>query len=336
MNEGSSRDLDSLELDALKAIESATDASTLEQVRVGVLGKKGSLKGILRNLGTLPVEERPAFGARANVVKQKVEAALTDARERLGVDSSAGSNKKTAVAGADVTLPGRQVLRGSRHPVQQVSARMIKIFGNLGFQVADGPEVEDEWHNFTGLNIPADHIARDPSENFYLQDDLLMRSQTSTVQVRVMEGTPPPLRIIAPGKVFRPDTVDSTHSYMFHQLEGLVIEEGITFGHLKATLLTFFQQLLQDDGMKLRLRPSFFPFTEPSAEVDLYWRGKWMEMGGCGMVDPNVLEAVGVDPEKWTGFAFGLGIERVAMASFNIPDIRYFTENDVRFLKQFS
>ncbi|MAW76652.1 MAG: phenylalanine--tRNA ligase subunit alpha [Planctomycetes bacterium] len=336
MNQGSSKDLDTLELEALRAIQSAVDASALEEVRVGVLGKKGSLKGVLRNLGSLPADQRPAFGARANVVKEKVEAALTEAKERLGVVSTASQSEKASVSGADVTLPGRRVPRGSRHPVQQVSARMIKIFGNLGFQVADGPEVEDEWHNFTGLNISVDHIARDPSENFYLQDDLLMRSQTSTVQVRVMEGTPPPLRIIAPGKVFRPDTVDATHSYMFHQLEGLVIEEGITFGHLKSTLLTFFQQLLQDDGMKLRLRPSFFPFTEPSAEVDLYWRGKWMEMGGCGMVDPNVLESVGVDPEKWTGFAFGLGIERVAMATFNIPDIRYFSENDVRFLQQFS
>ena len=213
---------------------------------------------------------------------------------------------------------------------------MINIFGNLGFEVADGPEVEDEWHNFTGLNIPVVHIARDPAENFFLEDDLLMRSQTSTVQVRVMESTPPPLRINAPGKVFRPDTVDATHSYMFNQLEGLVIDEEINFGHLKATLLSFFQQLLQEEGMKLRLRPSFFPFTEPSAEVDLFWRGDWMEMGGCGMVDPNVLEAVGIDPEKWTGFAFGLGIERVAMASYNIPDIRYLYENDVRFLQQFS
>lgn len=335
MSEGSSKDLDALELEALQAIETAGDASVLEEVRVSVLGKKGSLKGVLRNLGNLPAEERPAFGARANVVKEKVEAALAEAKEKLGAGPASGK-KKAKASGADVTLPGRHISRGSRHPVQQVSSRMIKIFGNLGFQVADGPEVEDEWHNFTGLNIPADHIARDPSENFYLQDDLLMRSQTSTVQVRVMEGNPPPLRIIAPGKVFRPDTVDSTHSYMFHQLEGLVIEKGITFGHLKSTLLTFFQQLLQDDGMKLRLRPSFFPFTEPSAEVDLYWRGKWMEMGGCGMVDPNVLEAVGIDPEEWTGFAFGLGIERVAMASFNVPDIRYFTENDVRFLKQFS
>ena len=202
--------------------------------------------------------------------------------------------------------------------------------------MADGPEVEDEWHNFTGLNIPADHIARDPSENFFLTDDLLMRSQTSTVQVRVMENSQPPLRIISPGKVFRPDEVDATHHYMFHQLEGLVVDEGMTFGHLKTTLLTFFQQLLQDENMKLRLRPSFFPFTEPSAEVDLWWRGKWMEMGGCGMVDPNVLEAVNIDPEKYTGFAFGLGVERVTMASYNIPDIRYFTENDVRFLRQFS
>jgi phenylalanyl-tRNA synthetase alpha chain len=335
MNQGSSKDLETLEIEALKAIESATDAPALEAVRIGVLGKKGSLKDVLRTLGSLPVEERPAFGARANVVKEKVEAALSEAKVRLSVASPKSSNKKRRLS-ADVTLPGTEVPRGSRHPVQLVSSRMIRIFGNLGFEVADGPEVEDEWHNFTGLNIPVDHIARDPAENFYLQDDLLMRSQTSTVQIRVMEGTPPPLRIIAPGKVFRPDTVDATHSYMFHQLEGLVVDEGITFGHLKATLLDFFQQLLPDEGMKLRLRPSFFPFTEPSAEVDLFWRDGWMEMGGCGMVDPNVLESVGIDSERWTGFAFGLGIERIAMASYGIPDIRYFTDNDVRFLQQFS
>ncbi len=327
-------DLDAIEAEALQALQSAADLADLESVRVGVLGKKGSLKQVLRSLGSMPAEERAPFGARANIVKEKVEQALADARTRLG-----GGDKPTRPAakrGTDVTLPGKKLHRGSRHPVQQVATRMIRIFANLGFQVEDGPEVEDEWHNFTGLNIPADHIARDPSENFYLQDDLLMRSQTSTVQVRVMESTPPPLRIIAPGKVFRPDTVDATHSYMFNQLEGLVVDEGITFGHLKATLLTFFQQLLQDEGMKLRLRPSFFPFTEPSAEVDLFWRGGWMEMGGCGMVDPNVLESVGIDPERWTGFAFGLGIERIAMASFNIPDIRYLYENDVRFLQQFS
>ncbi len=327
-------DLDAIEAEALQALQSAADLADLESVRVGVLGKKGSLKQVLRSLGSMPAEERAPFGARANVVKEKVEQALADARTRLG-----DGDKPSRPAGkraTDVTLPGKKLHRGSRHPVQQVATRMIRIFANLGFQVEDGPEVEDEWHNFTGLNIPADHIARDPSENFYLQDDLLMRSQTSTVQVRVMESTPPPLRIIAPGKVFRPDTVDATHSYMFNQLEGLVVDEGITFGHLKATLLTFFQQLLQDEGMKLRLRPSFFPFTEPSAEVDLYWRGGWMEMGGCGMVDPNVLESVGIDPERWTGFAFGLGIERIAMASFNIPDIRYLYENDVRFLQQFS
>ncbi|OUU26158.1 MAG: phenylalanine--tRNA ligase subunit alpha [Planctomycetia bacterium TMED53] len=329
---GSFSDLDAIENEALAAIEAAADAAALDHVRIQVLGKKGSLKQILRNLGGLTAEERPLFGARANVVKEKVQAALEEARGRLG--SAPSSSAKNP--GADLTLPGKMPERGSRHPVRLVSARMIKIFASLGFEVADGPEVEDEWHNFTGLNIPADHIARDPAENFYLEDDLLMRSQTSTVQVRVMENTPPPLRIIAPGKVFRPDTVDATHSYMFHQLEGLVVDEGVTFGHLKSTLLTFFQQLLQDENMKLRLRPSFFPFTEPSAEVDLFWRGGWMEMGGCGMVDPNVLEAVGIDPEKYTGFAFGLGIERVTMASYNIPDIRYFTENDVRFLSQFS
>ena len=332
--DGSFSDLDAIEKEALAAVEAAASAEALDQVRIQVLGKKGSLKQILRNLGGLTPEERPLFGARANVVKEKVQAALDEAKSRLGSPAKQGAANSSATE--DLTLPGLMPERGSRHPVRLVMARMSRIFASLGFEVADGPEVEDEWHNFTGLNIPADHIARDPSENFFLTDDLLMRSQTSTVQVRVMENSQPPLRIISPGKVFRPDEVDATHHYMFHQLEGLVVDEGMTFGHLKTTLLTFFQQLLQDENMKLRLRPSFFPFTEPSAEVDLWWRGKWMEMGGCGMVDPNVLEAVNIDPEKYTGFAFGLGVERVTMASYNIPDIRYFTENDVRFLRQFS
>jgi len=326
---------------ALARIPEAPDAAGLEALRVEYLGKKGSLKEILRGLGSLPPGERAAAGSLANEVKEAIEAALAAARERIG-----GAAAPAAGPLLDVTLPGRLPPLGSRHPVRQVTRRLIHIFHNLGFAVADGPEVEDEWHNFIGLNIPPDHVARDPSENFYIEDDLLLRSQTSTVQIRVLESQPPPLRIIAPGRVYRPDTVDATHSFQFHQIEGLLVDEGVTLGDLKKTLHLFFRQLFARD-VELRLRPSFFPFTEPSAEVDLRCpfcggsgcktckRKGWIEMGGCGMVDPNVFEAVGIDPERYTGFAFGMGIDRMTMAFYDIPDIRYLFENDVRFLGQF-
>lgn len=336
---GALEDLDQIETDALARIESAADAAALEAIRIEFLGKKGSLKAILKSLGKLPPEERSAVGARANVVKNRVSEALEAAR--AGVDKPAQQGPLV-----DVTLPGRIPEVGSRHPIYLSARRMIQIFRNLGFRVTEGPEVEDEWHNFVGLNIPPHHIARDPSENFYLTDDLLLRSQTSTVQIRTMEKNEPPLRIIAPGKVYRPDTVDASHSFMFHQIEGLMVDEGVTFRDLKATLLLFFRQMYNDD-VKVRLRPSFFPFTEPSAEIDMscpFCGGKgckvcgykgWIEMGGCGMVDPNVFEAVGYDPERYTGFAFGMGIDRLTMTRFDIPDIRYLFENDVRFLDQF-
>ncbi|MFQ5653718.1 MAG: phenylalanine--tRNA ligase subunit alpha [Planctomycetota bacterium] len=327
--------------EALSRISSANDLKQLDEIRVLYLGKKGSLKCILKSLGKAPAEERAALGTAANRLKEELQGALSASRETLG---AAGPARRPAI---DVTLPGRCPPVGSRHPVYQVGWKMIDIFHNLGFRVEDGPEVEDEWHNFIGLNIPPDHIARDPSENFYLQDELLLRSQTSTVQIRVMEARTPPLRIIAPGKVYRPDTVDASHSYMFHQLEGLMVDEGVSFRHLKTTLLLFFRQMFRED-VRVRLRPSFFPFTEPSAEIDLSCpfcggegckvcgRKGWMEMGGCGMVDPNVFEAVGYDPERYTGFAFGMGIDRIAMALHDIPDIRYLFENDVRFLSQFA
>ncbi|HIN79824.1 MAG TPA: phenylalanine--tRNA ligase subunit alpha [Planctomycetes bacterium] len=336
-------ELDRLEREALEEFSSAEDASRLEQIRLGFLGKKGTLTEVLRGLGKLPPEERAEVGSRANKVKVRLEEALEAARSRLGSESESRSSRDAF----DVTLPGILPEQGSRHPIYQVAERMIHTFHNLGFQVADGPEVEDEWHNFIGLNIPPDHIARDPSQNFYLVDDLLLRSQTSTVQIRVMEQNSPPLRIIAPGKVYRPDTVDASHSFMFHQLEGLMVDEGVSFGELKTTLLLFFRQMFSRE-VEMRLRPSFFPFTEPSAEVDLSCpfcarkgckvcsQSGWFEVGGCGMVDPNVFEAVGIDPEKYTGFAFGLGIDRLTMASHDIPDIRYLFENDVRFLEQFS
>lgn len=334
--------LDRIEQEALEQFSLAKDSASLEQIRLEFLGKKGALTSVLRGLGKLPPEDRAAVGSQANKVKGHLEEALIEARDRLG-----GASSRPSKPTFDVTLPGMLPKQGSRHPIYQVAERMIHTFHNLGFQIVDGPEVEDEWHNFIGLNIPPDHIARDASENFYLVDDLLLRSQTSTVQIRVMEESAPPLRVIAPGKVYRPDTVDASHSFMFHQLEGLMVDEGVSFGELKTTLLLFFRQMFHDD-VEMRLRPSFFPFTEPSAEVDLSCpfcsrkgckvcsNSGWIEMGGCGMVDPNVFEAVGIDPERYTGFAFGLGIDRLTMVSHDIPDIRYLFENDIRFLEQFS
>lgn len=333
--------LAAIEVETAQRIAGASLPEDLDAIRVDVLGKKGSLKAILKSLGQLHPELRSRVGAEANLAKERVEAALEEARVRLGSTRSKGRPP------VDVTLPGRRPEVGARHPLHHMGRRMIEIFRNLGFRVASGPEIEDEWHNFSGLNIPPDHIARDPSENFYLTDDLLLRSQTSTVQIRVMEESEPPLRVIAPGKVYRPDTVDASHSYMFHQIEGLMVDEGVTFRDLKATLLLFFRQMYHDT-VTLRLRPSFFPFTEPSAEIDLscpFCRGQgckvckhtgWMEVGGCGMVDPNVFEAVGYDPERYTGFAFGMGIDRLTMVRYDIPDIRYLFENDLRFLDQFS
>jgi len=238
-----------------------------------------------------------------------------------------------------VTLPGTEVRIGKRHVIMQTIDELLDIFGRMGFGVAYGPEVEDEWHNFIALNIPPEHPARDPLDNFYVEDDILLRSQTSTIQIRVMEKTKPPIRVVAPGRVYRPDTVDATHMYMFHQLEALVVDEGVTMVDMKTTIEQFIHVFFGPDT-KWRFRPSFFPFTEPSAEVDLLLVDKagqerWVEMGGCGMVDPNVFDAVGIDSEKYTGWAFGFGIERLAMRKYEIPDIRWLTENDLRFLKQF-
>ncbi|MEE8142119.1 MAG: phenylalanine--tRNA ligase subunit alpha [Planctomycetota bacterium] len=326
---------------ALVKLGKAQDASAVEKVRVEYLGRKGPFKKLTKSLRELPSKQRSQLGASVN----KAMKALGDELQvKLGSVATKTQAKSDSLL--DVTLPGLAHEVGTRHPIYQVARRMIRIFRNLGFSVADGPEVEDEWHNFIGLNIPPDHIARDPSENFYLEDDLLLRSQTSTVQIRVMEKKQPPLRIIAPGKVYRPDTVDASHSDMFHQLEGLMVAEGVSFRDLKSTLLMFFRQMFHED-VQIRLRPSYFPFTEPSAEVDLscpFCIGKgcavcsrkgWVEMGGCGMVDPNVFEAVGYDTERYTGFAFGMGIDRITMAVYGIPDIRYLFDNDIRFLRQF-
>jgi phenylalanyl-tRNA synthetase alpha chain len=347
-------ELDALEEAAQSALASVSDAAALEAARIDFLGAKaGRLKAAQQGLAQVDKADKPAAGKRFNEVKLAVEAALAAAQERI-----AKAAKPKAAMAFDATLPGRPVRLGHLHPVTQTIADMKDIMGRLGFTAVEGPEIEDEWHNFEALNIPRTHPARDPLDNFYLataaknppaepgaatQADgkpLLLRSQTSTVQIRVMESTPPPVRVISLGRVYRPDTADATHYPMFHQIEGLLVDRGVTMADLKSVLRLFCQSYFGGDEVHIRFRPSFFPFTEPSVEVDMSWRiadGKlgWMEMGGAGMVDPNVLKAVGYDPEEVTGFAFGLGVERVCMRQHGITDIRALYENDVRFLSQF-
>lgn len=323
------------EADATAAIEAATDAPALEAVRIEFLGKKqGRLKDLQAQLGQVPVDQKPVLGKRFNEVKDKVTA-LLEARK------SAVERPAVAVDGIDVTLPGTPFRYGHRHPISQTIDEFKAIMSRLGFDPVDGPEIEDERHNFEALNIPLDHPARDPLDNFYLSaaktasgSPLLLRSQTSTVQIRVMEKTKPPIRIVSLGRVYRPDDMDDTHSCMFHQMEGLMIDTNVTMADLKTVLRLFATAYLGEDVV-IRFRPSFFPFTEPSVEVDMRWGDRWLEIGGAGMVDPNVLECVGYDPEKVSGFAFGLGIERFAMRRYGVTDIRQFYENDVRFLRQF-
>jgi phenylalanyl-tRNA synthetase alpha chain len=333
-------ELDHLISDATAAFGAAGDAAALEAARVQFLGaKSGRLKAVQKGLGTVDKADKPAAGKRFNEVKQAIDSAHAAAVERM-----------TAVAGPtaearrfDPTVPGVPRRLGHLHPITQTIAELKEIMGRLGFSAVDGPEVEDPWHNFEALNIPADHPARDPLENFYLEvadgtrsapATLLLRSQTSTVQIRVMEKTRPPVRIISCGRVYRPDTADATHYPMFHQIEGLLVDRNVTMADLKSMLRLFARSAFAPD-VHIRFRPSFFPFTEPSVEVDMSWEGGWMEMGGAGMVDPNVLRAVGYDPDEYTGFAFGLGIERICARRHKISDIRELFKNDVRFLHQF-
>lgn len=318
---------------ALAELQSVQDLKALEDFRIKYLGRKGLILGLLSEVGKLPREEKPRGGQLANKAKNDVAAAFEERKKAL---EETGKQQRELV---DVTLPGTEVRIGKRHVIMQTIDELLDIFGRMGFGVAYGPEVEDEWHNFIALNIPPEHPARDPLDNFYVEDDVLLRSQTSTIQIRVMEKTKPPIRVVAPGRVYRPDTVDATHMYMFHQLEALVVDEGVTMVDLKTTIEQFIHVFFGPDT-KWRFRPSFFPFTEPSAEIDLLLTDKngnerWVEMGGCGMVDPNVFDAVGIDSEKYTGWAFGFGIERLAMRKYEISDIRWLTENDLRFLKQF-
>jgi phenylalanyl-tRNA synthetase alpha chain len=319
--------------DALAELQQVTDLAALEEFRIKYLGRKGQVTQLLSQIGKLPAEQKPQAGQLANKVKNEVTKAFEQLKENLL------AQQETPKELVDVTLPGIPVNIGKAHVITQTLNELLEIFGRMGFGVAYGPEVEDEWHNFIALNIGPEHPARDPSDNFYIDDNRLLRSQTSTIQIRVMENTKPPIRIVAPGRVYRPDTVDATHMYMFYQLEALVVDEGVSMVDMKTTIEQFIHIFFGPET-KWRFRPSFFPFTEPSAEVDLLMKDKtgkesWVEMGGCGMVDPNVFDAVGIDSEKYTGWAFGFGIERLAMRKYGITDIRLLFENDLRFLRQF-
>ena len=318
-----------------KAIAGADSEQALEQVRVEFLGqKKGRLRELQTLIGKADASERPILGKKFNEVKDRVTQVFEQRKQQL-------QKPAKQVSGLDVTLPGQPFELGKRHPLTQTIDEFKDLMGRFGFTVADGPEIEDERHNFVALNIPEEHPARDPLDNFYLstaqtsaQGPVLLRSQTSTVQIRVMETTKPPIRVVSVGRVYRPDKIDATHHCMFHQMEGLMIGSDVTMAQLK-TVLSMFAKTYLGEEVSVRFRPSFFPFTEPSVEVDMSWGGRWMEIGGAGMVDPNVLKAVGYDPEEVSGFAFGLGIERFCMRRHHIEDIRRFHENDVRFLRQF-
>ncbi|CAJ1898640.1 Phenylalanine--tRNA ligase alpha subunit [Aeromonas hydrophila] len=312
-------------------IEGVSDIAALDEIRVKYLGKKGFFTEQMKGLGALSAEERPAAGAVINQAKQQVQDALNERRDALEV---AVLNQKLAAETIDVSLPGRRIENGGLHPVTRTIERIERLFGEMGFKVARGPEIEDGFHNFDALNIPAHHPARTDHDTFYFNPDLMLRTHTSGVQIRTMEHQQPPIRIIAPGRVYRND-YDMTHTPMFHQVEGLLVDEHASFTELKGILHDFLRNYFEED-LTIRFRPSYFPFTEPSAEVDVMGKnGKWLEVLGCGMVHPNVLRSVGIDPEKYSGFAFGMGVERLTMLRYGVNDLRAFFENDLRFLKQF-
>ena len=323
--------LKTLAAKAENSIEQTTTLEDLEQLRVNYLGKKGELSQILREMGKLTPEERPRLGAIANEVKESVQSLLESRRESL---QNAQIKAKLAAETLDVTLPALSRPLGRIHPLNSTVDRMIDIFVGLGYSIATGPQVETDYYNFEALNIPADHPARDMQDTFFLSDGRLLRTHTSPVQIRYMESHEPPIRIVAPGRVYRRDTVDATHSAVFHQVELLAVDQGLTFTDLKGTIKEFLKQMFGAD-LPVKFRASYFPFTEPSAEVDVQWKGKWLEVMGCGMVDPNVLKAVGYDPQIYTGFAAGFGVERFAMVLHEIDDIRRCYNSDIRFLRQF-
>jgi len=328
---------------AEKELSELRDATELENFRVQVLGKKGELTGILKQMGSLSAEERPKMGQLANEVRASIEAMLKEKTAELRSKEQEAKLKKETI---DVTLPGKKHEIGHKHPLSIVLDEVKDIFVGMGFQIATGPEVEWDYYNFEALNLPPDHPARDTQDTFYITEKMLLRTQTSPVQVRVMEQGKLPIRMIAPGRVFRSDEVDATHSPSFHQIEGLVIDKNISFADLKGTLEVFAKELFGPDT-KTKFRPHHFPFTEPSAEVDVscfkcggkgcrFCKGSgWIEILGCGMVHPHVLEMCGIDPEEYTGFAFGVGLERIALLKYEIDDMRLLYENDIRFLKQF-
>lgn len=324
--------LDAIVKQAEQQISQAQDAVTLDAVRVDFMGKKGQLTELLKGLGKLSPEERPQAGQKINQAKQQIQQ-LIQVRGELLRDQEL--NAKLAAEQLDVTLPGRDTSMGGLHPVTRTINRIESFFGELGFSVKSGPEVEDGFHNFDALNIPANHPARAGHDTFYFNPDTMLRTQTSGVQIRTMEQQQPPLRIISPGRVYRND-YDQTHTPMFHQVEGLMVDKNVSFAELKGILHDFLNHFFEAD-LQVRFRPSYFPFTEPSAEVDVMGsNGKWLEVLGCGMVHPNVLKAVNIDPEEYTGFAFGMGVERLSMLRYEVNDLRAFFENDLRFLKQFN
>ena len=335
--------LENIKAEAVVAIEAASDIAALEELRVSYLGKRGALTGLLKNLGQLSAEERPKAGAEINAVKQQLNEQLNARKASLHGAALAAQLAEEAI---DVTLPGRRAETGSLHPITRTIQRMETFFYSMGFEVVEGPEIEDDYHNFEALNIPAHHPARAMHDTFYVDDTHVLRTHTSGVQVRTMEAQPPPIRVICPGRVYRCDS-DLTHSPMFHQVEGLLIDETSNFGHLKGLLEDFLQAFFERDDLSVRLRPSYFPFTEPSAEVDIQCvkcsgagcrvcsHTGWIEVLGCGMVNPKVLEMSGIDPDKYRGFAFGMGVERLSMLRYGIGDLRLNFDNDLRFLAQF-
>jgi phenylalanyl-tRNA synthetase alpha chain len=326
-----------------QAITACDDLQSLDQLRVDYLGKKGRITGYMKSLGKLSPEERPGAGQAINQAKQTVQQAIEERRATL---TQVALENRLAAEKVDVTLPGRRVPVGSLHPVTRTLERIENLFAHMGFSVAEGPEIEDDFHNFEALNIPASHPARAMHDTFYFPDGRLLRTHTSPVQIRVMQQQKPPLRVIAPGRVYRCDS-DLTHTPMFHQVEGFMVDEQVTFTDLKAILIDFMQRFFERDDLAVRFRPSYFPFTEPSAEADIECvmcggagcrvcsHTGWLEILGCGMVHPNVFKHVGIDPETYTGFAFGMGVERLAMMRYGVNDLRMFFENDQRFLKQF-
>ena len=335
--------LEAIRQEAEAALQTCTDAKQLDAIRVQYLGKKGALTAILKQMGKLSAEERPVMGQLANAVRSDIESAITKQQAAI---AEAALEQKLQSETLDITLPGKQKKIGGLHPLTIVETEIKEIFLGMGFSVADGPEVEYDYYNFEALNLPPDHPARDTQDTFYITDNILLRTQTSSVQVHVMEQQKPPIRVISPGRVFRSDAIDATHSPLFHQVEGLVVDKGITMADLKGTLELLMQRLYGDD-CKIRLRPHHFPFTEPSAEVDVmcyncYGKGcrlckgeGYIELLGAGMVHPKVLEGCGIDSNVYSGFAFGLGLERIVMRRYNIQDMRLLFENDYRFLEQF-